>query len=55
MLIEKKPNFSRDGKARVSWFGWLLSLGGGDKKTVVVKYVTTILGMAYFLGILSPS
>ncbi|KAK6514926.1 hypothetical protein TWF506_007285 [Arthrobotrys conoides] len=47
MLLEKKPNFSRDGKARVSWFGWLLSLGGGDKKTVVVKYVATILGLVY--------
>ncbi|EPS36178.1 hypothetical protein H072_10264 [Dactylellina haptotyla CBS 200.50] len=45
LLIEKKPNFSRDGKVRTSWFGWFLSLGGGGAKTVVVKYVATILGM----------
>ncbi|EWC48854.1 hypothetical protein DRE_00159 [Drechslerella stenobrocha 248] len=49
-LLEKKPNFSRDGKARVSafgWLGWLLKLGGGSSKAVILKYALTIVGAVY--------
>ncbi|KAK6359016.1 hypothetical protein TWF696_000188 [Orbilia brochopaga] len=49
-LLEKKPNFTRDGKARASaasWVGWFLSLGGGDSKTVILKYAATICGLVY--------
>ncbi|KAJ6257311.1 Omega-crystallin [Drechslerella dactyloides] len=49
-LLEKKPNFTRDGKVRASaasWLGWLLTLGGGDSKTIVIKYAATIFGLVY--------
>jgi len=37
LLMDKTPNFSRDGKARSSWVSWFASLGGGETKTVVAK------------------
>jgi len=44
-LLEKKPNFDRNGVVKTSWVAWLMALGGGSAKTLILKYVAIIIGM----------
>jgi len=45
-MMEKKPSFDRSGVSKgPSWLGWLLTLGGGDARSIAMKYVISIAGM----------
>jgi beta-apo-4'-carotenal oxygenase len=47
-----KPNFGRDGKVKVGLLSYVLSLGGGSTKAVLVKYLLAIfaaVGVRAFL------
>ena len=43
-MQELKANFDRDGKAKGSWVGTLLSLGAGSKNGAVARYALVLLG-----------
>jgi len=43
-MREKKPNFDREGKARVELVSWILSLGAGNATGALGRYAAIILG-----------